>query len=399
MGETPEDREYADAKRDYDQAERDAQGVEDEWANFDLLKEIAALGLDFLAGDIIKCIQEPSLGDCLWALVSIVPWGKIGKLLKSIPKVVKLIDRYLDLKRRLDKARKARKDAKDRLDRAVEACKKKKPNSFVPGTPVLMGDGSRKAIERVRVGDRVWAADPVTGRSGPRAVTDLISGAGRKRLVDLRIDLDGWLGGRTSGLTATADHPFWLPGAGDWIDAGDLVPGDELVTAGGRTAVVVAAREYTRVQRVHNLTVSGLHTYYVGSGGRDLLVHNDPKDPEECKPDKPDETPTPSPTASKGTPDPASQAGDVDVVADKIAAHGDESGRGIPGVDDLDVAEHIEGIMRSRPGLKLRPTPGGTPRWAWWDPNTGTMIIREGDKGTFMQPDRGYDYFLEQLAE
>ena len=52
-----------------------------------------------------------------------------------------------------------------------------------------------------------------------------------------------------------------------------------------------------------------------------------------------------------------------------------------------------------QPGYRMRPTPSGTPRMGWWDPDTGTMVIREGNKGTFMQPDRGYDYFLEQIAE
>ncbi|WP_433517740.1 Hint domain-containing homing endonuclease [Nonomuraea sp. CA-143628] len=36
-------------------------------------------------------------------------------------------------------------------------------NSFVPGTKVLMADGSAKPIEGVKIGDQVVAADPVTG--------------------------------------------------------------------------------------------------------------------------------------------------------------------------------------------------------------------------------------------
>ena len=35
----------------------------------------------------------------------------------------------------------------------------------------------------------------------------------------------------------------------------------------------------------------------------------------------------------------------------------------------------------------------------WWDADTGTIIIREGDRGTFMQPDNGYAYYLQQLNE
>ncbi|MFC3494524.1 hypothetical protein [Glycomyces rhizosphaerae] len=83
-------------------------------------------------------------------------------------------------------------------------------------------------------------------------------------------------------------------------------------------------------------------------------------------------------------------------VADRIAAHADQ--RSIPGVPDDQVADYIKNIM-SVPGTKMRPTPSGTPRWGWWDPQTGTMIIREGNNGTFMQPSRKYEYYQEQVQE
>ncbi|MEO3822509.1 polymorphic toxin-type HINT domain-containing protein [Actinomadura sp. B10D3] len=301
-GETPEEREYREALAELNEANSDAQSVEDEWNNFDLLEEIAELGLDFIAGDIIDCIEDPSLMDCLWAIVSVVPWTKITKVLRSIPKIARLIDRYLDLKRRLERARQARRDARDRLDDALEACNRKKnSNSFTAGTPVLMADGTRKPIEQVRVGDTVWATDPATARSGPRTVTARITGTGTKHLVDLTIDPDATLGGPTATITATVNHPFWVPGTGDWIDGGELFFGDELATVGGRDAMVVDRHRYKRTETVYNLTVEGLHTYYVGSGGTGILVHNDPTpDPDACDltPPKPDyETP------ANGTPE------------------------------------------------------------------------------------------------
>ncbi|MDT9700845.1 DUF6531 domain-containing protein [Streptomyces sp. P17] len=100
-----------------------------------------------------------------------------------------------------------------------------------------------------------------------------------------------------------------------------------------------------------------------------------------------------------GKADPASQAGNLPLIADKIAAHGDIKKRGIPGVDDLDVPEHLEDLMTGSPGIRMRSTPSGIPRFAWWDDATGTMLIREGDNGTFMQPDGGYEYFMKQLKE
>ncbi|OEV03742.1 hypothetical protein AN219_37835 [Streptomyces nanshensis] len=103
--------------------------------------------------------------------------------------------------------------------------------------------------------------------------------------------------------------------------------------------------------------------------------------------------------AELGHKDPASQSGDVGRVADTIAAHADEKGRSIPGVDDLDVPQHLEDVMSDTQGHRLRDTSSGIPRWGWWDDATDTMVIREGDNGTFMQPDDGHDYFLEQLRE
>ncbi|GHB23014.1 putative T7SS-secreted protein [Streptomyces chryseus] len=100
-----------------------------------------------------------------------------------------------------------------------------------------------------------------------------------------------------------------------------------------------------------------------------------------------------------GDADPASQQGNLPLLADKIAAHGDINKRGIPGVDDEDVAEYLEDMMAGSEGRKLRDTQSGTPRWAWWDDETGTMLIREGNNGTFMQPSRGHDYYMDQLKE
>lgn len=58
-------------------------------------------------------------------------------------------------------------------------------NSFVPGTAVLMADGTVEEIEDVRRGERVWATDPVTGTTSGRPVVDTIVGHGAKRLVDV----------------------------------------------------------------------------------------------------------------------------------------------------------------------------------------------------------------------
>ncbi|MFC3999478.1 polymorphic toxin-type HINT domain-containing protein [Nocardiopsis sediminis] len=145
-------------------------------------------------------------------------------------------------------------------------------NSFVPGTPVLLADGSTLPIENVAIGDQVLGFDPLTGEEGPREVTDLITGTGSKTLVTLTIDSGD---GATDTLTATDAHPFWVPDRAEWVDAADLEPGTWLRTSAGTWAQVTSID--TRAaddQRVHNLTVADLHTYYVLAAQTPVLVHN-----------------------------------------------------------------------------------------------------------------------------
>ncbi|HET6532887.1 MAG TPA: LamG-like jellyroll fold domain-containing protein [Actinoplanes sp.] len=152
------------------------------------------------------------------------------------------------------------------------------PNSFAPATAVVMADGTTKRIGDVKVGDLVLATDPTTGRTEKRAVTALIIGVGEKRMVELTVDVDGDKGDRTATITATDGHPFWAPDLRRWVDAGELAAGSMLQTGAGTYVRVDAVKRWTaQKQRVHNLTVDGLHTYYVGAANRSVLVHNCPR--------------------------------------------------------------------------------------------------------------------------
>ncbi|WP_217235790.1 polymorphic toxin-type HINT domain-containing protein [Streptomyces sp. AC555_RSS877] len=147
-------------------------------------------------------------------------------------------------------------------------------NSFVPGTKVLMADGTTKAIEDVGVGDKVAASDVETDDAQTRTVTRTISGEGAKHLVTVTIDTDGRAGTDTSTLTATDGHPFWLPDLGRWADAEDLKPGQWLSTGSGTWVRITAVESRTSPAKVHNLTVAGVHTYLVVAGATPVLVHN-----------------------------------------------------------------------------------------------------------------------------
>ncbi|MET9411551.1 polymorphic toxin type 24 domain-containing protein [Streptomyces sp. NPDC002935] len=152
---------------------------------------------------------------------------------------------------------------------AVTSCSVR--NSFTPETKVTMADGTTKAIKDVTVGDQVIATDPETGRTESRTVLATIITVDDKDFTELTLKThDG-----TAKITATDHHRFWSPSEETWIDAGDLKPGMTLRTETGANVAVLAARLFRKQQETRNLTVDGLHTYYVLAGKTPVLVHND----------------------------------------------------------------------------------------------------------------------------
>ncbi|MFI9384807.1 polymorphic toxin-type HINT domain-containing protein [Kutzneria sp. NPDC052558] len=78
----------------------------------------------------------------------------------------------------------------------------------------------------------------------------------------------------TSTLTTTYHHPFYDVTQSAFVDAVDLRVGDQLQTADGTTAEVTSIRAYHQTQTTYDLTIDGLHTYYVAAGLTPVLVHN-----------------------------------------------------------------------------------------------------------------------------
>ncbi|MDG4756613.1 polymorphic toxin-type HINT domain-containing protein [Micromonospora sp. WMMD710] len=147
-------------------------------------------------------------------------------------------------------------------------------NSFVPGTAVVLANGTTKAIEDIAVGDEVLATDPETGQTLPETVSATIAGQGSKNLVKIITDIDGDNGDATGAVIATDGHPFWVPELGQWRDATDLQPGQWLQTSAGTYVQITAVRRWTQSARVYNLSVTEIHTYYVVAGTTPVLVHN-----------------------------------------------------------------------------------------------------------------------------
>lgn len=129
-----------------------------------------------------------------------------------------------------------------------------------------MADGTTNAIADVEIGDVVLAADPETGERGPREVTHLW--VHQDEVTDLELE-DG------SRVATTEELPFWNATDARWQRADALDPGDLLVSAdGGRLAVAGMDVASVRTTTAYNLTVDGIHTYFVQLGGEAALVHN-----------------------------------------------------------------------------------------------------------------------------
>lgn len=80
------------------------------------------------------------------------------------------------------------------------------PRCFVAGTPILMGDGTHKAIEQIKAGDLVMSRDEATGATSVQKVVQTFERQAEATLV-LRF---------TNGeiIEATEEHPFFVESQG-----------------------------------------------------------------------------------------------------------------------------------------------------------------------------------------
>ncbi|XUM02539.1 Hint domain-containing protein [Streptomyces venezuelae ATCC 10712] len=156
----------------------------------------------------------------------------------------------------------------DRAKRERDAAHCVSPHSFPTGTRVLLADGTTRAIEDIRVGDRVAASSPLGRDSVARPVTDVLTTEDDKDFTRLATSV--------GTVTATDTHPFWLADERRWVDAGDIESGALLRVPSGATPPVSKVDRFTQRRTTHDLTVAGLHSYYVGVGGgaASVLVHN-----------------------------------------------------------------------------------------------------------------------------
>jgi RHS repeat-associated protein len=159
----------------------------------DLVKIVAdELGIT----DALNCFTDGDIGACVSTGVTVLSsfaGGVAGKLLSKYflhaKKAWKLVGRIKDLIGEAIDGIKGFRKAEEELHKAEtvaakvgESCT---PNSFSPGTMVLLADGTYKPIEQVKLGGAVVASDPSTGRVSTEQLAGTIAGHGMKDLVEL----------------------------------------------------------------------------------------------------------------------------------------------------------------------------------------------------------------------
>jgi hypothetical protein len=149
--------------------------------------------------------------------------------------------------------------------------------SFAARTLVLLAGGKAEPVSKLKVGQRVLAMNPRTGRDQAETVTAVLVHHDTD-LYDLKIRA----GCRTSVISTTSSHLFFVPGTGGhgggWVKAGSLRYGTHLRTPGGRDTAVVSGG-WVPPQRdgwMWDLTVPGNddHDFYIDTEAADVLVHN-----------------------------------------------------------------------------------------------------------------------------
>jgi len=140
------------------------------------------------------------------------------------------------------------------LQRGNSAC-------FVAGTPIRLADGSLKAIEKVKQGDRVLTRDPESGEQGPGAVSRAFV---RQSHRIYRLELND---GRV--IRTTGEHPFWVEGKG-FVKCKRLARSDLLSDEDDEPVGIARITAEDGRVRVYNFEVAGTHTYFAGG----VWVHN-----------------------------------------------------------------------------------------------------------------------------
>ena len=143
-------------------------------------------------------------------------------------------------------------------------------HSFAAGTQVLMAAGTTEPIQDVHVGDLVENAQPGGGNE--------VHKVDQVHVTTTDTDFTRLTVSTPNGLktiTGTRNHPYYDQSIGAFVNAANLKHNDRLQSIETSTnATVLSIENYTGHMVTYDLTIDGLHTYYVEAGTTPVLVHN-----------------------------------------------------------------------------------------------------------------------------
>ena len=226
----------------------------------------------------------------------------------------------------------------------IDAC----AHSFGPTTSVAVSSG-KVAIADLKVGDQVMAYDPKTGETAPHVVTAVM------------VNLDPateHLVTDAGAIETTPNHPFFTTDRG-WVEAGELRIGEQIRTESGAPATVLSFTIDGHPASMWDLTVSGAHSFFVGSGA--VLVHN-------CN------------------------------IGQQVADHSFNHSLEFPEFQGSTVEEWGQFVDDAlhQPGVISRGLSGG--RTAYWNDSLQMVIVHDPVSpwaGTALSPKNGIDYFWD----
>ena len=129
-----------------------------------------------------------------------------------------------------------------------------------------------KAIARIQAGDRVFAKDEASGKTGYKPVTAQYGNPYRETVY---IEVSDGIG-NSQTLISNRIHPFYSDGK--WIKAEDLKAGSRLFAENGAEPTVQSVTVKQEPLQAYNLTVADWHTYFVKGNQAEtegVWVHND----------------------------------------------------------------------------------------------------------------------------
>ena len=127
----------------------------------------------------------------------------------------------------------------------------------------MLANGATRAIEQLKVGDKVLARDEATGKTEAKTIKRLF-----KRQVEATLVLSFSNGDK---IECTKEHPFYVEHKG-FTPAGELGIGTSIVTRAGPSVKLEQVEVNSQPATVYNFEVEDFHSYFVGNSG--LWVHN-----------------------------------------------------------------------------------------------------------------------------